>query len=246
VSMRYFFRVQYDGTGFRGWQRQDNAPSVQQALEKAFSTVLRAPCEVVGAGRTDAGVHARRQGAHIDVAAPLDTGLVEKSVNAVLPWSVEVSGMRPVSDDFNARYSAIWRRYRYYISTVKAPLLFKRVWVLYQPVDWQLVADSIACLRGEHDFETFCSTGSSNETSRCTIEDVSLEQQGSVWVFSITADRFVYRMIRSIVGTLIGIGRGTVTESLESLLAKRDRTAAGTTAPACGLVLDDIGYQEVD
>lgn len=151
--MRYFFRVQYDGTGFRGWQRQDNAPSVQQTLEKAFSTVLRTPCEVVGAGRTDAGVHARRQGAHIDVDAPFDIRLIEKSVNAVLPWSVEVSTIQPVADDFHARYSAIRRRYRYYMSTVKAPLLFKRVWILYQPVDWNRVAANIACVRGEHDFE---------------------------------------------------------------------------------------------
>jgi tRNA pseudouridine38-40 synthase len=244
--MRYFFRVQYDGTGFRGWQRQENAPSVQQALEKAFSTVLRVPCEVTGAGRTDAGVHARRQGAHIDVAAPFDIKLIEKSVNAVLPWSIEVSGMQPVADDFHARYSAVQRRYRYYISTVKAPLLFKRVWIVYQPVDWGLVAGNIGCLKGEHDFETFCATGSSNEHSLCVVHDVSLENNGTLWVFSITANRFVYRMIRSLIGTLVDIGDGTITEPLETLLEKKDRGAAGDTAPACGLVLDDVVYPGVD
>jgi tRNA pseudouridine38-40 synthase len=244
--MRYFFRVQYDGTGFRGWQRQENAPSVQQALEKAFTTVLRTPCEVVGAGRTDAGVHARRQGAHLQIDTPFDVRLIEKSVNAVLPWSVEVSGMRPVADDFHARYSAVKRRYRYYMSTVKAPLLFKRVWILYQPVDWKVVADNIGCLRGEHDFETFCATGSSNEDSLCTVEDVSLENSGTLWVFSITANRFVYRMIRSIIGTLVEIGRGSITESLQELLERKDRSGAGETAPACGLVLDDVVYPGED
>lgn len=244
--MRYFFRVEYDGTDFGGWQRQDNTDTIQQRIEEAFATVLRVPCCIMGAGRTDAGVHARRQAAHFDVDTPLDERRIEKSVNAVLPPAIAISALRPVAPDFHARYSATQRRYKYYLSTCKAPLQFKRAWLMYYPVNWELVVSSANHLLGTHDFSTFCATGSSNENSICTVTHAAFENHGSQWIFSLSANRFVYKMVRSITGTLLAVGRGAITATFESILDSKNRLAAGETAPACGLVLDDVIYPGVD
>jgi tRNA pseudouridine38-40 synthase len=244
--MRYFFRVEYDGTDYGGWQRQENGPSIQQALEEAFSVILRTPVSIVGAGRTDAGVHARRLGAHVDITSAFDIRSIEKSINAILPWSIAIASFSQVPDSFHARYSAQSRRYKYYMSTVKAPLLYKKAWLVYHTVDWPKAIESCACLIGTHDFTTFCATGSSNEDSVCTVSEAGMEREGSQWVFSIAANRFVYKMVRSLVGTVIEIGRGAIQESMKSLIDKKDRSLAGETAPACGLVLDDVRYAEVD
>ncbi len=244
--MRYFFRVEYDGTGYGGWQRQHNAPSIQAALEKAFETVTRVPCRITGAGRTDAGVHARAQGAHLDLDAKLDTRESELSVNSLLPPDIAVYHLQPADETFHARYSALSRRYRYFMCPRKRPLLFKRVWMVFYEVDWKLVEEESAVLIGTHDFSTFCATGSGTRHARCTVTRAELSNEGDLKVFTIEANRFVYTMVRSLIGTLIDIGRGHSTDSIADLLASRDRKRAGMTAPACGLVLDNVYYGGVD
>jgi tRNA pseudouridine38-40 synthase len=244
--MRYFFRVEYDGTGYGGWQRQHNAPSVQEALERAFTTVTRKPCCITGAGRTDAGVHARAQGAHIDLDAEINIRESELSVNALLPPDIAIYHLQQVDGKFHARFSALSRRYRYCMCSRKRPLLFKRVWMVFYEVDWKRMEDSLTALRGTHDFSTFCATGSAARHARCTVTDAGLTSEGDLKVFTIEADRFVYTMVRSLIGTLVDIGRGHITDSLADILASRDRRRAGMTAPACGLVLDNVFYEGVD
>jgi len=244
--MKYFFRVEYDGTGFSGWQRQKNAPSIQAAVEKAFTVAARAPCRVIGAGRTDAGVHARAQGAHVELDAVLSTKEIELSVNALLPPAIAVYRLQPVDEEFHARFSAVSRRYCYAMCPRKRPLLYKRVWMVFYEMDWKRVEEECAALVGTHDFSAFCASGSGARHARCTVTKASLSTQGDLKVFTIEADRFVYMMVRSIIGTLVDIGRGQITAQLAGILSGRDRKRAGTTAPACGLVLDNVFYKGVD
>jgi tRNA pseudouridine38-40 synthase len=244
--MRYFFRVEYDGTNFGGWQRQPNAPSIQEALETAFATVARRPCSITGAGRTDAGVHARAQGAHLDVDVALEVDTCELSVNALLGPAIAVYHLRPVDETFHARFSALSRRYRYTMCPRKRPLLFKRVWMVFYDIDWDRVERELAALAGTHDFATFCAAGSGARHANCTVTHASLVSEGDLKVIVIEANRFVYTMVRSVVGTLIDIGRGHITRPLAELIERRDRRCAGSTAPACGLVLDNVFYEGVD
>jgi tRNA pseudouridine38-40 synthase len=244
--MRCFFRVEYDGTQYAGWQTQTNAVSVQSELEKAFSTIIREKCEVTGAGRTDTGVHARAQAAHIDIPDQIDISRLEMSINAVLPYDIAIYGLIPVDEKFHARYSATRRRYVYSFSTRKAPLLYKRVWMIYYPVDWNAVRREMKYLVGEHDFSAFCASGSSARTMTCNIFRAELADRDYGYAFIIEADRFLYKMVRTIVGTLVDIGRGRMKSTLMEIMESGDRKKAGETAPACGLVLDYVKYEGID
>jgi tRNA pseudouridine38-40 synthase len=244
--MRYFFRVEYDGTRYGGWQSQTNASSVQETIASAFATVVREKCSVTGAGRTDAGVHARGQGAHIDVQSPIDVRKCELSVNAVLPDDISIYHLQPAPSDFNARYSAKKRRYIYYMTLRKKPLSFKKVWMVFHVVDWDKVRSCIAALPGRHDFTAFCAKGSGAKTMTCTVQRAELSPIADGYSFIIEADRFLYKMVRTVVGTIIDIGRGKITEPMEKIIESKDRKRAGETAPACGLVLDYVEYEGID
>ncbi len=244
--MRYFFRVEYDGTRYGGWQSQTNAPSVQDAISSAFSLVTREKCKVTGAGRTDAGVHAAGQAAHVDIDAPVDIFKCELSVNAVLPDDISIYRLKPVPTDFHARYSAKKRRYLYYISLRKKPLLLKKTWMVFYHVDWDKVRASAAALIGRHDFTSFCAKGGNTKTMLCNVHRAGLSPIADGYVFEIEADRFLYKMVRTIIGTLIDIGRGRITEPMEGILDAKDRKRAGETAPACGLTLEYVEYEGID
>jgi tRNA pseudouridine38-40 synthase len=247
MSVRYFFRIEYDGAGFAGWQRQPGRSSVQEEIERAFSIVCREKCTIVGAGRTDAGVHARAQGAHIDISSPVDTQACERSVNGVLPPTIGISCLCEVEPEFHARYSARRRRYQYFMTRSKKPLWRSRAWYLKADIDWERVRRECGDIAGEHDFTPFCSSNTSTENMTCTVFDVSVgEYENDIMVFSIEANRFVYKMVRSIVGTLVDIGRGACPHSIREILASKDRSMAGATAPAHALTLDTVLYQGVD
>jgi len=242
--VRYFFRVEYVGTAFCGWQVQPGGDSIQQQLQRTLSTVCREKITVTGAGRTDAGVHARRQGAHVDVSRPLDVRRVEQSVNALLPRDIAIAALAPVPDDFHARYSARRRRYRYRLTSVKSPLECGLAWFMSYPVDWKRIEREAAACIGTHEFDAFCAAGAGNDHCRCEVFHAGLFREGSRAIFTIEANRFIYKMVRSLVGTLVDIGRGVCTESLAAVIASRDRQRAGTTAPSCGLCLEDVVYDE--
>ena len=242
--MRCFCRVEYDGAAYAGWQIQRDEPTIQSRLEAAFSTVVRQPCAVTGAGRTDAGVHARGQGMHIDLPDGSDLRRCARSVNAVLPRDIAIYDLRTVADFFHARFSAIRRRYKYYFVARKTPLLYHRAMTVSPRVDWDRVNEAIPSLLGTHDFASFCSAGSSTETTVCTVFSAGLDREDAMRIFTITADRFLYNMVRSIVGTLLHIGAGKTPLSLAAVIAAKDRSCAGETAPPWGLVLDYVEYPE--
>jgi tRNA pseudouridine38-40 synthase len=240
--VRYFFRVEYDGTTFNGWQRQPNGPSIQELIENALGVVLRNRIEIVGAGRTDAGVHAKAQGAHFDFDGEINIRKLERSVNSLLPSAIAIYNFTSVDSAFHARFSASARQYKYYFSIRKQPLLYKRVWMIYNKLDWGKIRENIPCLVGKHDFSTFCASGAGSKNTVCTVSEVMLENMDEFLVFTIKADRFIYRMVRSVVGTLIDIGSGSLNDSMAHIIDVKDRMRAGTTAPAYGLVLDNVYY----
>jgi len=244
--VRYFFRVEYDGSQYGGWQRQPNALSIQEQIEKAFTIALRVPVEVTGAGRTDAGVHARAQGAHVDVPEPLQVARCELSVNALLPPDISIYNLVAVEDSFHARFSALSRRYKYYFCSRKSPLHFKRVWMLYYHIDWNKIEQNLGALTGKHDFSAFCASGCGTDNMICDVKHASLQFENEFIVFTIEADRFIYKMVRTIVGTLIDIGRGKSSASLSDIIRGEDRAKAGATAPPFGLVLDNVFYSGVN
>ena len=239
---RYFFRVEYDGTGYCGWQIQPNGRSLQQEIEAAFATVTRQACAVVGAGRTDAGVHARRQGAHIELDGTIDLRSVQKGVNAILPVDIAIDEFKVVAPDFHARFSAVQRRYKYSIGTRKLPLARNRIWRMSYPVDWELINTNCAQIIGTHDFSSFCASGSQVAHCICTVSTAAITVADDLRIFEISANRFVYSMVRSLIGTLVDIGRGERTLSMGDIIVGKERSLAGQTAPAAGLVLDDVLY----
>lgn len=240
--MRCFFRVEYNGANYAGWQSQVDAVSVQSTLDKAFSTAVRQSCRVVGAGRTDAGVHARGQGAHIDLPENVDLTKCIRSVNALLPHDIAIYDLAKVCDDFHARYSAVRRLYKYRITTRKSPLVNHQCWHLPFRVDWQKIRKEASLLIGEYDFTAFCASGHTHNTMNCKVHQARFDMEEKYVVFTIEANRFLYKMVRSITGTLVDIGRGRIQESLSTIIGSRDRSRVGDTAPACGLVLENVFY----
>jgi tRNA pseudouridine38-40 synthase len=243
--VRYFCRVEYRGTNYGGWQVQPDNNSIQAELEQAFSVVSRTACKVIGAGRTDAGVHARGQGMHIDLPETIDPVRCLRSVNALLPDDIAIYNLQMVDDSFHARFSAVERCYKYYLVERKMPLHQKRVSVVTYDIDWKCVAAAIPALIGAHDFSAFCASGCSAKSMLCTVTHASLKKENHMQVFTIKADRFIYKMVRSIVGTLLDIGRGRITTPLESIIASENRERVGDTASPDGLVLEQVTYKEV-
>lgn len=241
---RYLVELSFRGTRYFGWQVQSGQLSVQEVLEKSFSLFLRQPVSVTGAGRTDTGVHAAYFVAHFDAEelpfSPEDT--VYK-LNRFLPEDISLFTIRPVSPDFHARFSARSRTYRYYITMVKDP--FTTDTALYYPrmLDVEKMNEAAALLLKHTDFTSFSKLHTDVKTNQCRIEKAIWERAGDKLIFSITADRFLRNMVRAIVGTLLEVGKGKLTVAgFEEVILKKDRGAAGTSAPAHGLFLTGISY----
>ena len=246
---RYFITLSYDGAAYCGWQRQPDAPTVQQTVEKALSTLLRCSVEVVGAGRTDTGVNASKYVAHFDVDTPIaDCRQLVYKLNLVLPHDIAVQRVRRVKDDAHARFDAIEREYTYYISQRKNPFRRYSAWQYY--VDLDLDAMNLAAnnLLEWNDFTTFAKLNSNNKTNICHVvraEWRRVEDDSDLLVFTIRADRFLRNMIRAIVGTLVDVGRGRYSvEDFERILHSCDLSLSSAGAPAVGLFLSDVEYDE--
>ena len=245
ILPRYFLQLAYDGTPYRGWQRQPAAPSVQEELEKALRIALHVPdLFVVGCGRTDTGVHALDYYLHFD--APSDQVIDERlvySLNSMLPDSIAVKRVFPVSDDAHARFSATERGYRYLILRRKDAFMADRAHVLHPALD--VVAMNSACVHliGRQDFSSFCKAGSDVKTTICDVRLAAWEEIPNGYRFRIRADRYLRNMVRAIVGTCIRIGKGQAPpESMRAVIEAHDRSAAGKSAPARGLYLEHIIY----
>lgn len=246
LVQRYFIQLAYKGTHYHGWQRQPNAISVQQKLEEALSTVLRRDIQVTGAGRTDTGVHASRFFAHFDAVPPLeDTEHARFKANNYLPWDIAIQRIFEVVPRAHARYDAIAREYQYQITQEKDP--FRREFAVFYPqaLDFERMNEAAALLKQYTDFTSFAVAHGNAKTNLCTISHAVWTQQDSLHIFTIRANRFLRKMVRSIVGTLFEAGRGKLTpEEFRQIIESRNRTKAGKSVAPHGLFLTGIVYPD--
>ena len=243
---RYFIYLAYDGTAYHGWQIQPNGISVQECLMKALSILLRREVEVVGAGRTDAGVHASLMVAHFDSVTDLDTDFVTNKLNRLLPPDITVYGLRAVKPDAHARFAATSRAYKYYITVAKEPFGRQYRHRLYQVPDFEQMNKAANALFKYTDFTSFSKLHTDVKTNNCRIMHAAWTQQDDItWVFTIRADRFLRNMVRAIVGTLLEVGRGKMTiDDFCRVIEQKDRCRAGTSVPGNALFLVDVTYPE--
>ena len=244
IVRRYFIYLSYKGTAYHGWQIQPNGISVQQVLTNALSTVLRQQIEVVGAGRTDAGVHAKLMVAHFDCEGGLPEGIdLTNKLNSLLPEDIGVFSIVPVKPDAHARFDALSRRYEYHIVNHKD--VFKQEFAtrIIGKLDFEQMNAAALTLLDFTDFTSFSKLHTDVKTNNCNIILAQWEQVDGRWVFTIQADRFLRNMVRAIVGTLLEVGRGKMSvDQFMEVVSARNRCKAGVSVPAKGLFLVDIHY----
>lgn len=243
--------LEYDGTDFVGWQSQPSGRSIEDTLAAAVSFVADETVNVHGAGRTDAGVHALQQVAHFDARAPRTPRQWLLGINSRLPPDVAVRWVHAVAEDFDARRSALRRRYRYTIlqQAARPALLRARAWWLREALDCAAMTAAATGWLGEHDFSAFRAAGCQAKSPMRRLMAVEISERrrvgATVVTLEFTANAFLQHMVRNLVGTLAAVGGGELTpEEAVAILARRDRTAAGVTAPAAGLTLVDVVYPE--
>ena len=241
---RYFIYLSYDGTGYHGWQIQPNGNSVQEELQRALSTLRRCKTEIVGAGRTDAGVHARVMVAHFDSETDIDCGQLAYKLNRLLPRDISVDKVIPVADGMHARFSAVKRTYHYYVHTRKDP--FSRFYSceLHYELDFPLMNEAAAHLLECSDFAAFCKVHTDVKTTICRVTEAKwIDDGGGCWHFVISADRFLRNMVRAVVGTLVDVGRHRLTlEQFKAVVAGKNRSNAGESMPGNALFLEEVKY----
>jgi len=244
--LRYFIYLSYDGTRYHGWQIQPNAASVQQELNRCLSTLLRTEVFSTGAGRTDAGVHARLMVAHFDVEKNIDCQWLTDKLNRILPPDISVSRVRPVVSCANARFDAKARTYHYYIYAKKCPFFRHYATRIPFPLDFEKMNIAAAMLLQVEDFTSFSKLHTDAKTNICRVSRAEwVDDGGGLWHFEITADRFLRNMVRAVVGTLVDVGRGRISpDNFKKIIERRDRCAAGDSMPANALFLVNIVYDE--
>lgn len=243
--MRYALGLEYDGAGFFGWQRQSNTASVQQSVEKALAEVANHPVTVICAGRTDTGVHARGQVVHFDSTSQRSARQWMLGINSNLPVAVRTIWIREVDDSFHARFSAYSRSYRYSILNrwVRPAIGAAYYGWCRQALDEQHMHAAAQALVGKHDFSAFRSAGCSAQNADREVTAISVQRQQELIVIDITANAFLYRMVRNIVGSLITVGCGEESvQWFKQVLQSRDRKLAGVTAEAQGLCFMSVRY----
>lgn len=241
--MRYFIQFSYNGKAYHGWQNQPNAITVQQVLEEAISTLLRMKVSLMGAGRTDAGVHARQMYAHFEGPEITNNSDLIYRINALLPDDVAVQKIFEVKTDAHARFDAISRTYEYWITKDKNPFYTDFAHYVKQPLDIVKMNEAASLLMEYKDFECFSKSNTDVYTYLCDIKEAEWLKNDEVLMFSITADRFLRNMVRAIVGTLldVGIGKSNL-DNVKAIINSKDRSKAGTSVPAKALYLTNISY----
>ena len=242
--MRYFVRLSYFGKNFNGWQIQPNAPSVQEALNKTLSVILNHEVYLVGAGRTDTGVHAREMYAHFDFDGELPSNLAYRW-NSFVGRDIAIKEIIKVPDNAHTRFDAVSREYQYHIIVEKDPCLQDLAWFVHQQPDLVKMQQAADLLLNYTDFSSFSRSKTQTKTNNCDIMLARWEQEGSLLVFTIKADRFLRNMVRAIVGTLVEIGLGKRNpDELIKIIEAKDRKLAGESAPAHGLYLTRVEYPQ--
>ena len=245
-SKRYFIELAYNGSAYHGWQRQPNAISVQQILEEAISMLKRENVSLVGAGRTDTGVHARQMFAHFDVAEEIiNPQELIFLLNGFLNHDIAIKSIRRVLPDAHARFDAKSRDYEYHISTAKDPFNAPLHYYLKNSPDIELMNQAAKILLLHEDFQCFSRSNTDVKTFLCNIKNARWQQEGSSLIFFISANRFLRNMVRAIVGTLLEVGyKKREVKDIENVIIKKERGEAGFSAPAHGLYLSRIEYSQ--
>ncbi|MEG1934584.1 MAG: tRNA pseudouridine(38-40) synthase TruA [Rikenellaceae bacterium] len=242
---RYFLELSYDGSEYNGWQSQPNGITIQETIEKSISKVLHNDIKIVGCGRTDTGVHASYYVAHFETDKQVKVEHPDflYHLNCTLPRDIAIQNIKKVESDMHARFSATEREYKYYISTVKSAFRNKHAYQYFTPLDIEQMNEAAKLLIGINDFTSFAKLHSSNSTDICHVMKAQWHKDGNTLVFTISANRFLRNMVRSITGTLIDVGRGKLSiQDFKHILELRDNRKASSSAPANGLFLTKITY----
>lgn len=244
--MRYFLELAYFGKGYHGWQNQPNAISVQEEIEKALSVVFQHKTGIVGAGRTDAGVHAKQIFAHFDTEKELEKEAFLFKVNSLLPGDIALKDIFKVRADTHARFDALSRSYEYHIVQQKDPFLEDRSCFVKNKLDVEQMNKAAKILKDYTNFKCFSKSKTDVKTYNCKITEAIWKKENEVLVFHITADRFLRNMVRAIVGTLLEIGLGKQPiDKMHEIIKSKDRGRAGTSVPAKALYLTRVAYPEI-
>lgn len=252
MELRYRATVEYDGTDFLGFQIQARGRTVQGELEKAIERITQKQVRVLGAGRTDAGVHASGQVIAFDVSWRHTDQVLHRALNAVLPGDIAISHLTTTYPAFHPRFDAKWRQYRYTIlnQPIRSPLWARDAYQVAEPLDVEAMGEASQALVGSHDFAAFGKPTQGQSTVRHVMRAEWFVQhprgiKGKLLVFEITANAFLYRMVRNIVGTLVRVGRGEfLPNEVTALMEAKDRAASGPPAPPCGLCLVRVEYAD--
>ncbi len=240
---RYFIQLEFDGSAYHGWQKQPNAPTVEEAFTKTLEQAFQSPIEIVAAGRTDTGVHAKGMVVHIDLDKSLSPDTQIKRLNSMLPADIKIHRIDKVQPEFHARFDATHRTYHYHLSD--RPMAINRQYVYYHPfqLDFEQMNAAAELLLGSYDFSCFSKSNTQTYTNDCTVEKAVWKKVDQHWCFEIKANRFLRNMVRAIVGTLIEVGEGKRSvDSIKELIAAKNRSAAGQSVAANGLFLVEVSY----
>ncbi|QIK54651.1 tRNA pseudouridine(38-40) synthase TruA [Dysgonomonas sp. HDW5B] len=241
---RYFMCLAYNGANYCGWQIQPNGLSIQEVLEKSLATLLRVPTPIVGAGRTDAGVHARQMMAHFE-ADVQDIVLLTNKLNRILPNDIVIYKIVRVKEDAHARFDATSRLYRYYLTTQKDPFMYPYKYKVHGNIDVEMMNKCSQVLFEYIDFTSFSKLHTDVKTNDCKITCAQWKQEGQDYIFTIQANRFLRNMVRAIVGTLLEAGRGKLDEAgMRRIIEAKDRNVAGFSVPGNALFLEEIDYPD--
>ncbi|HHT23242.1 MAG TPA: tRNA pseudouridine(38-40) synthase TruA [Bacteroidales bacterium] len=247
MKQRYFIYFSYNGAAYVGWQIQPNGISVQEVMQKAFSTILRTDIELVAAGRTDAGVHAKMMIAHVDLELQ-DMQVLElvNKLNSFLPHDIAISKMVKVQPDSHARFDAVSRRYEYHLLCEKNVFLNDYAMRVYHPLDFEMMNKAAETLYEYTDFTSFSKLHTDVKTNNCKVMHAQWTFEKDRWVFTIEADRFLRNMVRAIVGTLLEVGKGKMSVAeFREVIESKNRCNAGVSVPGKGLYLVNVNYPDV-
>ena len=236
--------IQYDGTRYCGWQKQPNSSGIQGTIEYAIYEITKEKLNIIGSGRTDAGVHALGQVANFKTNSSIPAARIPDALNAKLPKDISIIDCQEVSEDFHSRYSATGKIYRYliYNKPYRSPLYKDTSYHVRYDLDIQKMRSEAQSLLGTHDFKGFMSSGSSVKDTVREIYDIRLSKQEDLIVLEVEGNGFLYNMVRIIVGTLVDIGRGRINKCLKEIVESKSRSECGHTAPAHGLFLKKVDY----
>ncbi len=244
--MRYFIELAYFGKNYHGWQIQPNAISVQEKVEECLQRLFQRKIEIVGAGRTDAGVHAKQIFAHFDLTQEIEPKTLQYKLNGILPQDIAVKQILQVRPGAHARFDAVKRSYEYHIITQKNPFLNDYAYYLKNKPDLDKMNRAAEILKTYTNFKCFSKSRTDVKTYNCIIETAFWEEKDNLLVFHISADRFLRNMVRAIVGSLLEIGLGKAKiEKMHEIIKSKDRGKAGTSVPAHGLYLTKVEYPEI-